>query len=258
LNVPFTKAHGCGNDFLLVPGRPDAFGDPAALAVSLCDRHRGVGADGLYFVTAPAAGADAEVHLYNSDGSGAELSGNGTRCVAAWLVGVGVASNPLRVLTGAGLRELRPIGPKSFEMAIGVPSVRVTEHGFTDVDLGNPQCINFVEHFDFDWKARGAELERHRHYPRKTNVEFVRVRDRHRIEIRIWERGAGWTLSSGTGATASAVAAVHAGRCASPVTVETEGGDLEIRWDGDSVFLTGPAEITSRGEFYYSREAPTP
>jgi diaminopimelate epimerase len=250
LKVAFTKAHGCGNDFLLVPGRPSDYGDPAALAVAICDRHRGVGADGLYFVIAPAAGADAEVHLYNSDGSAAELSGNGTRCVAAWLLAAGVASNPLRILTGAGLRELRPAGSKSFEMAIGVPRVSVTGHGFTDVDLGNPQCINFVEHFDFDWKARGFELERHPHYPHKTNVEFVRVRGQHHIEIRIWERGAGWTLSSGTGAAASAVAAVHAGLCAPPVTVETEGGNLEVRWEGDSVFLTGPAEITARGEFY--------
>lgn len=253
MKIPFTKAHGCGNDFLLVPGKPAAFGDAAALAIAICDRHRGVGADGLYFVQTPGGGVDAEVHLYNSDGSTAELSGNGTRCVAASLVAGGNPANPLRILTGAGKRELRLIRRTtsvfSFEMGMGHPRVTVTEHGFTDVDLGNPQCINFVENFDFDWKARGAALERHPHYPNKTNVEFVRVRDAHHIEIRIWERGAGWTLSSGTGSTASAVAAIHAGRCQSPVTVETEGGNLEVRSDGDAVFLTGPAEITAQGEF---------
>jgi len=252
LNIPFTKAHGCGNDFLLIAGTPSDFGDATALAVAICDRHRGVGADGVYFVTAPDADADAKVHLFNSDGSAAELSGNGTRCVAASLVAAGVASNPLRILTGAGLRELRRTGPKSFEMAIGVPQVHVTAYGFTDVDLGNPQCINFVDHFDFDWKARGAELERHPHYPHKTNVEFVKVLDAHNIEIRIWERGAGWTLSSGTGSTASAVAAVHAGRCRSPVTVHTEGGELVVRWEGEKVFLTGPAEITAHGDFCWN------
>lgn len=257
MKIPFTKAHGCGNDFLLIPGDPSDFSTPQELARAICHRHYGVGADGLYFVRAPAQDADAEAHLYNSDGSAAEISGNGTRCVAASLLAADLRSQPVRIRTGAGLRELRLIERKEntfhFEMGLGRPEVSPGPEGTLAVWLGNPQCVTFVDNFDFDWKSRGAELERHPHFPNKTNVEFVRVLDRHTLEIRIWERGAGWTLSSGTGATASAVAAIHAGRADSPVTVRTEGGPLEVRWEKDAVFLTGPAELTAKGEFYWQR-----
>ncbi len=250
--VPFAKAHGCGNDFLIVTGVFDA---PEKLARAICHRHTGVGADGLYLVRTSVEGADAEAHLYNSDGSSAEMSGNGTRCVAAWLVAGGSGSNPLRIRTGAGLRELHLIRREGnvfhFSMGLGKPTIKPGPGSALDIWIGNPQCVTLVENFDFDWKARGAEMERHPHFPNKTNVEFVKVLGRHEIEIRIWERGAGWTLSSGTGATASAVAAIHAGRADSPITVRTEGGTLEVRWEKDDLTLTGPAEITARGEFLW-------
>jgi diaminopimelate epimerase len=246
--IKFTKAHGCGNDFLIVEGWPHP--DPAALAIAICDRHTGVGADGLYFLD------DHTVHLYNSDGSPARLSGNGTRCVAAKLAAAGEGP-VIRIETGAGPRELRLTSRTGdvfhFAMNLGHVSTTSGPEGSFDVAIGNPQCISLVDSFDFDWKRRGAELECHPHYPDRTNVEFVRVIDPHRIEIRIWERGAGWTLSSGTGATASAVAAVHAGQADYPVTVVTEGGELSVvESEGGEIVLNGPAELIADGLFYSS------
>lgn len=252
LSVSFVKAHGCGNDFLIVDGSAPV--DAAALATAMCDRHTGVGADGLYFLDGHT------VHLYNSDGSPASLSGNGTRCVAAVLASRGEGP-VVRVDTGAGPRELRLTSREGnvyhFAMNLGRVGVSPGPEGSLDVAIGNPQCINFVDSFDFDWKARGAALEYHPHYPDRTNVEFVRAIGPHHIEIRIWERGAGWTLSSGTGASASAVAAVHAGYAEYPVTVQTEGGRLLVEQtglerSGGEVVLNGPAEIIAEGFFYRS------
>ncbi len=253
MKIPFTKAHGCGNDFLIVEGETFSFGDPIALTRAICDRHTGVGADGLYFLHG------ARVHLYNSDGSPAALSGNGTRCVAAVIVSKGgqAAGATIRIETGAGPRDLlltlRNGNLFHFAMNLGKVGVSPGPEGSFDVAIGNPQCVNLVDSLDFDWKARGAAMERHPHYPDRANVEFVRVDGRHRITIRIWERGAGWTLSSGTGAASSAAAAVHAGRAEYPVTVATEGGDLLVESREGDIVLTGPAEIVAEG--VYDRSA---
>ncbi len=256
MRIPFTKAHGCGNDFLLVEGRPGEFAPPEALARAICDRRRGVGADGLYFVATPAKGADAEIHLYNSDGSAAELSGNGTRCVAAWLAAGGLESKTVRIRTGAGVRELRLLERDGhrfrFEMGLGSPEFSAGPEDSLAVWLGNPHCVVFVADFDFDWQRRGAALESHPHFPNRANVEFARVADNHALEIRIWERGAGHTLASGTGASAAAVAAIHSGRAQSPVTVRTEGGQLEVRWDKGEISLAGPAQVVAEGEFLWT------
>jgi diaminopimelate epimerase len=250
LKILFTKAHGCGNDFLIVEGEVSSFGDPVALARAICDRHTGVGADGLYFLH------ERTVHLYNSDGSPATLSGNGTRCVAAFIAsknGEGAGAS-IRIETGAGPRDLlltsRDGNLFHFAMNLGRVGVSPGPHGSFDVAIGNPQCVNLVDSLDFDWKARGAELERHPHYPGRANVEFVRVDGRHRITIRIWERGAGWTLSSGTGAASSAAAAVHVGKAEYPVTVVTEGGNLIVDSREGAIILTGPAEIVAEGVFH--------
>jgi len=275
MKIPFTKAHGCANDFLIVEGEASAFGDPVALARAICDRHTGVGADGLYFLRErsvhPAVKMarppswhgglhflrDRQVHLYNSDGSPATLSGNGTRCVAAFLAsqaGGEAVGAIISIETGAGLRDLLLVSRNGnlfhFAMNLGPVSVSPGPEGSFDVAIGNPQCVNLVDSLDFDWKSRGAALERHPHYPDRANVEFVRVDDRHRITIRIWERGAGWTQSSGTGAASSAVAAVHAGKAEYPVTVGTEGGDLLVESRDGEIVLTGPAEIVAEGVFY--------
>lgn len=257
VSVSFTKAHGCGNDFLIVTEEPSRFTPLDRFVRDICDRHFGLGADGVYFVSLVSGGADAEIRLYNSDGTPAELSGNGTRCVAAALVAEGRCADAvsLRIRTGAGLKELRLLGRDGnrfrFEMHLGPPRVDPGPEGTLAVWLGNPQCVAFVESFDFDWQARGRTLERHPQFPAGTNVDFVHPVDQHTVETRFWERGAGHTLASGTGSAASAVAAIHGGRARSPVTVRTEGGDLEVRWEQD-VYLTGPAEIVSRGEFFWN------
>jgi diaminopimelate epimerase len=250
MKIPFTKAHGCANDFLIVEGEASAFGDPVALARAICHRHTGVGADGLYFLQGH------RVHLYNSDGSPATLSGNGTRCVAALLTfrSGAAAGAIIPIETGAGPRELLLTSRNGnlfhFAMNLGQVGVSPGPEGSFDVGIGNPQCVNLVDSLDFDWKSRGAAMERLPHYPDRTNVEFVRVDGRHRITIRIWERGAGWTQSSGTGAASSAVAAVHAGKAEYPVTVGTEGGDLLVESRDGEIVLTGPAEIVAEGVFY--------
>lgn len=247
LNILFTKAHGCGNDFLIVEGDPKDFDHPAGLARVMCDRHTGIGADGLYFLR------EHRVHLYNSDGSPATLSGNGTRCVAAKLAAAGEGP-VIRIETGAGPRELRLTARRGdvyhFAMNLGRVGVSAGPEGSFDVAIGNPQCVNLVDSLEFDWKRRGAEFERHPHYPDRANVEFVQILSRNEIAIRIWERGAGWTLSSGTGAASSAVAAVHAGKASYPVTVVTEGGVLLVEERAGEVVLTGPASIIAEGTFY--------
>src|SRR5262249_38711673 len=118
------------------------------------------------------------------------------------------------------------------------------------LNIGNPQCALFVEDFDFDWRAKGAMIERHARFPNRTNVSFIRLLDEHTIDVRFWERGAGETMSSGTGSSGAASAALARGLVTNPVEVRTPAGPLKIRWDGDEIFLAGPAQIIATGEFY--------
>lgn len=264
--IPFTKAHGAKNDFLLTwAGDAPRFSLPEA-ARAICDRHSGVGADGWLLVSpGKDGGFDGAIRLFNSDGSEAEISGNGTRCAAAFLIDVGVTSGPqVLIATGAGLKTLRLIERKGlqflFEMNMGSPGWRPEQvrHRLalagtvveaTILDVGNPQCAVEVADFDFDWRAQGAAIERHAEFPNRTNVSFFRRLDEHSIEVRFFERGAGETMSSGTGSTGAAAAAILKGAAASPVRVHTPAGPLDIRWDGEA-WLTGPAEIVAGGEFY--------
>jgi len=262
--VPYIKAHGAGNDFLLtwaeqVPGL-----DLPSTARAICDRHTGIGADGWMLIR------DLSIRLFNADGSEPEMSGNGTRCAAALLIDAGRASGDLIISTGAGPKHLRLLERKGrrflFEMDMGVPKFDEREIRYslplrrgsqevtidvTIVDVGNPQCAVFVDNFPPDWETLGVEIEGHAYFPKRTNVSFVRVADEHTIDVRFYERGAGVTLSSGTGATGAAVAAILRRLATSPVTVRTPAGEpLHLRWDGDSAYLTGPAEIVGTGEFY--------
>jgi diaminopimelate epimerase len=263
MKIPFTKAHGAKNDFLLTWLNDAPEGDRAALARAICDRHTGVGADG-WMLVAPPADADAEgtIQLYNSDGSTAEISGNGTRCAAALLVRHGYAAGVVRVRTGAGIKTLRLLQRKAlafeFEMNMGRPQITagrfplLLSTGPRDVTLlwvGNPQCAVPVDDFDFDWRTMGAEIERHPHFPNRTNVSFLKSVDPHTIDVRFYERGAGETMSSGTGSTGAAAAAVERGLAESPVRVLTPAGPIDLRFDGD-IYLTGPAEIVAEGEFF--------
>jgi diaminopimelate epimerase len=257
MKIPFTKAHGAKNDVLLTWAAQCPRVDAARAAAAICDRHTGIGADGWYLIE-PADDADAAVRLYNSDGSAAEVSGNGTRCVAALLVEEGRAAEQVKVRTGAGLKSLRLMGREGgeylFEMNMG-PAESIDRRSLfardvTTVWVGNPQCAVFVDDFDFDWQSLGAAMERHPQFPNRTNVSFVRAVDPHTIEIRFFERGAGTTMSSGTGSTGAAAAARHRGLVESPVTVLTEAGPLELRWEGEDMLLTGPARLVGRGEFF--------
>jgi diaminopimelate epimerase len=266
MKIPFTKAHGAHNDFLLTWRRdapePESH-DYAGIARAICERHTGIGADGWLLVDPPEdANAEGSIELYNSDGSTAEISGNGTRCAAAFLIRHGHAAGIVRVRTGAGIKTLRLLRRRDvafeFEMNMGRPEVQEERlelplatgpREVTIVWVGNPQCVVPVEDFEFDWRAMGAEIEAHRRFPNRTNVSFVRPVDDHTIDVRFWERGAGETMSSGTGSTGAAAMAVARGLAASPVRVLTVAGPLDVRIDGDAN-LTGPAELVGEGVFY--------
>lgn len=255
MTVPFTKAHGAGNDFLLSWADRAPEGDLAAITRAICNRHTGIGADGWVLVKPEA------IRLFNADGGEAEISGNGTRCAAAMLVEAGMAGAEVKLMTGAGPKTLRLIERREhwfrFEMDMGLPEFREDQIRFlllglevTILNVGNPQCAVLVDEFPDNWQALGREIEAHPLFPKHTNVSFVRVLDEHSIEARFYERGVGPTLSSGTGSTGAAVAAILRKQAGSPVRVITGAGDLMLRWD-DSVYLTGPAQIIGTGEFYW-------
>jgi diaminopimelate epimerase len=274
MRIRFTKAHGAKNDFLLTWFQDAPEGDLAALARAICDRHTGIGADGWLLVKGPSdAEAEGEITLYNSDGSMAEISGNGTRCAAAFLIRHGYAPGLVRIRTGAGIKTLRLLERRElwfeFEMNMGRPQVIAERFALpvgqalppanrtlvdcTLLHVGNPQCAVPVEDFDFDWRSLGAEIESHPHFPERTNVSFIKPAGPHAIEARFYERGAGETMSSGTGSTGAAVAAVLRGMASSPVRVLTPAGPIELRLEsgpGGYAFLTGPAEIVAEGEFF--------
>jgi diaminopimelate epimerase len=256
--VPFTKASACGNDFLIIEGLhapPDLY----EFTRRICDRHNGVGADGVEWLL-PAQDADMRARLINADGSEAEISGNGTRCVAAYMAANGHAGN-LAIRTGAGIKHCELIAREGnhfeLEMDMGEPQVG---HEFpikvafgevrgTPVSMGNPHYVIFVKESSPAWQGEGAEIGRHHDFKHGINVEFVRIKSRNEIEVRFYERGVGETQSSGTGSCASAVAAIAAGRVDSPVQVHAPGGSQIVRWSGEKVFLRGPAQLICRGEF---------
>jgi diaminopimelate epimerase len=274
MKIQFTKAHGAKNDFLLTWLEEAPEDDLAALARAICDRHTGIGADGWLLVKGPVEGeVEGEITLYNSDGSLAEISGNGTRCAAAFLIRHGSAPGLVRIRTGAGIKTLRLLRRRElwfeFEMNMGRPEVIAENFALslgqaagqailspgnvidcTILNVGNPQCAVPVENFDFDWRPLGAAIESHPHFPNRTNVSFITPAGPHEIEARFYERGAGETLSSGTGATGAAVAAVLRGMATSPVQVLTPAGPIALRLEGGAAFLTGPAEIVAEGEFF--------
>jgi diaminopimelate epimerase len=259
MKIPFTKAHGARNDFLLtwreqIP--EDA--DQASIAQAICDRHTGVGADG-WLIMSPAANADAAIELWNSDGSKSELSGNGTRCAAVYLIENDQARETVRISTGAGLKLLKLLKRQDrqyfLEMNMGRAMIedlhaRIQNQDCTIVNVGNPQCAVFTRDFDFDWRSAGALIERDPRFPNKTNVSFIQSVDRHRLNVRFFERGAGETMSSGTGSTGAAAAAVARGLAESPVEVQTPAGPLVLRWENDEILLAGPAEIVATGDYY--------
>ena len=262
--IRFVKAHACGNDFLIVdePVEENHLGE---VARTLCERNMGVGADGVEYLTLGDNGGSS-IRLFNADGSEGEISGNGTRCVAAYLAQDDDASE-FSIRTHAGLRRCRILERNSprylISTEMGVPKLMahtVTLRDGTpvvgaDVSIGNPHFVTFVDTPDFacagrPWQQVGAEICVHPDFPKGTNVEFVRVTDTNRIEFRIFERGVGPTLSSGTGSSASAAASIELRGAARTLTVVAEGGAQTVEWmkNDSSLMLTGPAEIIAQGE----------
>ena len=221
MTIPYVKLHGAKNDFLLTWLEDAPATNLPEIAVAICDRYTGVGADGWMLVD-PTAGPefDASIRLFNSDGSEPELSGNGTRCAAALLAGANPDKTEFRIRTGAGAKHLRLLsrsdGHYEFEMNMGPARIvelhaKVQGRDAVIVDVGNPQCVVPVDNFDFDWPAVGAAIEHDPRFPDRTNVSFVRSVDANTIEVRFWERGAGLTNSSGTGSTGAVGAAIARG-----------------------------------------------
>lgn len=267
MNIPFVKAHGARNDFLLTWASDVKKLDQEALsqvAIQICDRNTGVGADGWQLLDRDQN--PPLLRLFNSDGGEVEMSGNGTRCAAAMLVDAGLAKKAIHIKTGGGLKDLKLIehdgNRYEFEMNMGLPKVEdqnaiMAGYPATILNVGNPQCALIVDEFPENWKAIGAELERHPRFPNRSNISFVKKIDDHTIEARYFERGAGATMSSGTGSTGAAATAILRKLVKSPLTVITEAGPLAIRWD-DSIYLTGPAELIAKGDFYFSPLSSTP
>lgn len=290
MNLEFAKLHSLGNDFLIV--RSGEVGEPqsplSALAAGLCDRHLGVGADGVIFYQPTIADSEADTAaiIVNADGSKAEVSGNGLRCLAAFLNASGVhTGETLRIRTVAGIRTYRlkevksgsycyescmgrpVLDPKLVPARLGESPGPVLDHpleissGFVPVtvcSLGNPHCSTFWPDLgQAPVEAIGPLIERHQAFPRRTNVEFVQVLDAHSIRVRFWERGVGLTMASGTGASAAAVASILRGSAQSPVCVHTELGSMAVAWrPGEDLYLTGPAEFVCEGTYHPDLRAP--
>jgi diaminopimelate epimerase len=251
------KAHAYGNDFLLVDSAdlpPGA--DLPALARAVCDRHRGVGADGLLIFTIAPGGARASMRLLNADGSHAEISGNGLRCLAAWMARhTGAAM--LDIDTDAGVKRLEALertGTRvTFRAAMGHPEdvrqerLDVGGQAVTAITLrmGNPQCVVLGDVSVERLHRLAAPLAVHPHFPAGTNVELARVEAPDRVSILIWERGVGPTEASGTGACAAAVAAMRYGGAHHDLLVQSPGGTQRVEWREDGVYLTGWAAVVA-------------
>jgi diaminopimelate epimerase len=259
--IPFVKASACGNDFLLIDGSLAPPGvEIHAFTKLVCDRHEGVGADGVEWML-PHRAADVEIRLINADGSEAEISGNGTRCVAAYLCSE-QGKEEITIQTGAGLKVCTLISRNDwqyeFEVNMGealvdkevIVRTRDREVHGVSVSMGNPHYVVFVPEFAEDWQAHAAEIQQSSHFPEGVNIEFVLVDSKHDVRARFFERGVGETQSSGTGSCASAAAAMATGRAESPVKVHAPGGTQMVRQEGDNIFLRGPARLACRGEFF--------
>lgn len=275
--MQFTKWQGTGNDFVIVNGFEETIEDYSAKAIEICDRHYGIGADGLIMIL-PSAIADLRMRIFNSDGGEAEMCGNGIRCFARYVYETGLLDKTeLSVETMAGIirpkllldngkvvsvcvdmgcprltRGEIPMTGNAAEQVVDVPlTVGDNDYRITCVSMGNPHCVIFTDAVEeLDLPTLGRPIEGHPWFPRKTNVEFVQVIDRQTLRMRVWERGAGVTLACGTGTCATVVAAVLNNKTDRTVKVRLDGGELRIEWrDDDHVYMTGPAMEVFRGEY---------
>lgn len=276
----FSKMNGLGNDFVVVAHFTEIPANASEMAIQICDRHFGVGADGLVFIL-PSEIGDFRMRIFNADGSEAEQCGNAIRCVAKYVYDHRLTEKEeLNVVTLAGIQSISleikeekvfrvtvdmgsPI-LKGREIPTAVEQEEVIEHpiategqtfAFTGVSMGNPHAVIFVENaVGFDVEHWGPLLENHELFPRKANIEFVTVKSAGEMDMRVWERGCGQTLACGTGACATLIAGVLTGKTQRKGLVHLKGGDLEIEWketDGH-VYMTGPAEEVFTGKWLIS------
>ncbi|MFA4987506.1 MAG: diaminopimelate epimerase [Candidatus Brocadiia bacterium] len=276
MRVPFTKVEGCANDFVVVDLRVDCSSAEMvrAHAPQICDRRRGVGADGVLLLV-PGDDGLTMMRVINADGSESEMCGNGIRCVALCMSFLGEISEVHRIQTLAGILDVECISTEAdqamFRVNMGRPILKpalipttlgdvkavdqalATPIGiamFTCVSMGNPHAVTFVDSLDkLDIAAIGPAIENHPAFPRRTNVEFALMESHSQARVRVWERGSGETMACGTGACAVAVAANITSRGSKSMDVILPGGKLRIDWDGgeEPVFMTGPARISYSG-----------
>ena len=254
----FTKMEGCGNDFLVFdPSEVEGI-DLPALARKACDRHFGVGADGI-LIPAHSEAADLDMVYLNSDGSPSEMCGNGLRCLARYAKDRGlVEGEAMTIATGAGVKKILLFDDGSSRVDMGAPrfDTRVEVGGFRllRVSMGNPHAVAFLESEAalevLDLPTLGPPIEEDPTFPEKTNVEFAFSRGDRDVRMRVWERGAGETLASGSGSCAAAGAAIKQGLAKSPVKIHLDGGAVEIEWSGENtpVHIKGPAAYICEGE----------
>ena len=278
MGIEFTKWQGCGNDFVLVDDRSESIKDPAELSRKMCDRHYGIGADGLIIIR-PSDKADTRMRIYNTDGSEAEMCGNGIRCFARWVYELGlVPGEEFTVETGAGILVPKIIKENGritgVRVDMGQPVLdaeKIPTKGFgtgrvvdktievlgetyhvTCVSMGNPHCVVLWDDLStLDIEKLGPAFENHPAFPNRVNTEFVSVRDKNHVRMRVWERGAAVTMACGTGACATLTACVLNGRTERKAEIELDGGKLFIEWSekDNHIYMTGPAEEVYKGTY---------
>ena len=278
--MKFTKMHGIGNDYVYVNCFKETVNNPSAVAKFVSDRHFGIGSDGLILIK-PSAVADCEMDMYNLDGSQGAMCGNGIRCVAKYAYDYGIVNKTsISVATKSGIKYLdltlgddgkvalvkvnmgSPILTANQipivsgkEQVIDEPlDVDGTTYRITGVSMGNPHAIVYMDDIDnLEIEKIGPKFENHIDFPDRINTEFVKVIDRHTLQMRVWERGSGETLACGTGACAAVVAAVANGMCEKgrDVTVRAAGGDLVVNYTDEKITLTGDAKLVYTGEAVY-------
>ncbi|MBW4426679.1 MAG: diaminopimelate epimerase [Nostoc desertorum CM1-VF14] len=276
--IEFTKYHGLGNDFILIDNRSSSV--PVVTpeqAIKLCDRHFGIGADGVIFALPGENGTDYTMRIFNSDGSEPEMCGNGIRCLAGFLAdleGESRNKDSYRIHTLGGVMTPQLISNGLVKVDMGLPRLLASEipttltpnqekvisqplevagktWDVTCVNMGNPHCITFVEDVAaIELETIGPKFEHHPVFPQRINTEFIQVVRRDYLKMRVWERGAGITLACGTGACASLVAGVLTEKCDRTATIELPGGPLQIEWSeiDQRVYMTGPAERVFTGK----------
>lgn len=266
--INFSKFHGFGNDYIVILHEEiDAIADLGEFSKRICHRNLGVSGDGIAVLRKLETEADYECRIINPDGSEAGFSGNGTRCAVAFLYYENLFTGEnLKLKTKSGIKNYQFLKREDntfwFLAELGKPAaikneklkIKSEEFSVVTLNVGNPVCVYFVDGFEtIDWREIGKETESHRHFPDRTNVVFVKPVDTQNIEIRIWERGAGETSSSGTCSIAAAVATTFAEKSGREVSVHALGGTTEAVWrEDDEMMITGRADLAFTGEYFYS------